>query len=140
MYTKTTSVFDFFPTTSNTLATYWNEQAKAAGSYPPYNIIQNADSTKFIVSLAVAGFSPEDLEVTVKENKLTVKGDAGGKELPEGFIYAHKGIAERTFIREFTLGEYVEVTDVSYEYGMLDIKLEVRLPEAKKPKKFTIHT
>ena len=133
------AIWDYFPTSYNTLATYWTEQAKTAGSYPPYNIVKSDDNSRFTLSMAVAGFSPEDLDVVVKENKLTIKGEvSSNKELPSGFSYAHKGIAERSFTRVFNLGEYVEVKDVAYQNGMLDIQLEVVLPENKKPKKFSI--
>ena len=131
-------IWDYFPTSYNTLATYWTEQAKTAGSYPPYNIVKSDDNSHFTLSMAVAGFSPEDLDVVVKDNKLTIKGEVSSKELSPGFSYAHKGIAERSFTRMFTLGEYVEVKDVAYKNGMLDIQLEVILPENKKPKKFSI--
>ena len=83
-------------------------------------------------------FSPEDLDVTVKDNKLIIKGEMQAKELPFGFAYAHKGIAERSFVRNFTLNEYIEVKDVTYTNGMLDVTLQLVLPESKKPKKFQI--
>jgi molecular chaperone IbpA len=119
------------------VTSFWNEQAKQSGTYPPYNLTKSEDS-KFNITFAVAGFAPEDLEVTVEDNQLHVKGKAEPKPLPEGVTYVHKGIAEREFIRSFTLGEYVEVTDVDYKNGMLSIDLELVLPESKKPKKFNI--
>jgi len=136
----TNTIWDYFPTTTGTIAAYWNEQAKASGSFPPYNITKNDDSTEFNLSMAVAGFSPEDLDVTVKDSKLIVKGEMKAKELPFGFVYSHKGIAERSFTRVVTIGEYVEVKTVGYKNGMLDISLQLVLPESKKPKKFEIKT
>ena len=134
----TSNVWDFFPTTTSTIATYWTEQAKSTGSYPPYNILKKEDNSQFILSLAIAGFSSDDLDVSVTENKLTIKGEIKEKDLPKGFSYSHKGIAERSFTRQFTISEYVEVKEVTLQNGMLNILLEVVLPESKKPKKFLI--
>lgn len=133
-----TTIWDYFPTSTSTIATYWNEQAKVSGSFPPYNIVKNEDNSEFVLSMAVAGFSKEELDVTVKDNKLIIKGEMQAKELPFGFAYAHKGIAERSFVRNFTLNEYIEVKDVNYTNGMLDVTLQLVLPESKKPKKFQI--
>lgn len=135
---NTYQIWDYFPTTTQTLATYWNEQAKTTGSFPPYNLLTNKDNSEFILSMAVAGFSPDDLDVSVKDKRLIIKGEVIKKEEPEGFSYSHKGIAERSFTRQFTLGEYVEVQDVSYNNGVLNIKLTLVIPESKKPKKFAI--
>lgn len=135
-----TTIWDYFPTSTTTLATYWNQQAKMSGSFPPYNILNNDDNTEFVLSLAVAGFSADDLEVTVKENKLIIKGEMKEKELSHGFAYTHKGIAERSFTRTFNINEYIEVKGVTYSNGMLDVSLHLVLPESKKPKKFQINT
>lgn len=119
------------------LTTFWQEQAKQSGTYPPYNLTKSEDS-KFNLTFAVAGFSPEDLEVTVEDNTLNIKGKMQPKSLSDGVTYVHKGIAEREFTRSFTIGEYVEVKTVEYKNGMLSIDLEMVLPESKKPKKFNI--
>lgn len=125
-----------FPTTN--IHDFWNQQAKQSGTYPPYNLTKNEDSTKFNLTLAVAGFDPTDIDVSVKENKLIITGKVQPKNLPEGTSYVHKGIAERVFTKEFTLGEYVEVEGVTYKNGLLDISLHLIVPEHKKPKKFNI--
>jgi molecular chaperone IbpA len=128
-----------FPTFSyDTLATIWTEQAKKSGTYPPYNLTKNSESTEFNLTLAVAGFGPEDIDVSVEDNQLIIKGKVEPKALESGVTYVHKGIAERTFTRTFTLGEHVEVKGVSYVNGLLDVHLALVLPEHKKPKKFVI--
>jgi molecular chaperone IbpA len=119
------------------LTSFWNEEAKLSGTYPPYNLTKSVDN-KFNITFAVAGFAPEDLEVTIEDNKLHIKGKSQTKPLSEGVAYVHKGIAEREFTRTFTLGEYVEVKNLAYKNGMLSIDLEMVLPESKKPKKFAI--
>lgn len=128
-----------FPSYDN-LTNFWAEQAKQTGTYPPYNLTKNEDSTKFNITLAVAGFGPEDLDVSIEENQLIIQGKVKPKNLPEGISYVHKGIAERVFTKTFTLGEHVEVKDVTYQDGLLDVSLELVVPEHKKPKKFTIST
>jgi len=133
-----TNIWNYFPIYSNQLAAYWNEQAKTSGTFPPYNLLKNSDNSEFVLSLAVAGFSPDELDVTVKDSKLIITGNVESKDLPEGFSYAHKGIAERSFTKAFTLHEYVEVKEVTFKNGMLEVKLQLVLPENKRPKKFQI--
>ena len=131
------SAFPTFP--YNALTDFWTEQAKQSGSYPPYNLTKNSESTEFNLTLAVAGFGPDDIDVSVEENQLIIKGKVEPKNLEEGVTYVHKGIAERAFTRTFTLGEHVEVKGVAYSNGILDVKLELVVPEHKKPKKFVIN-
>lgn len=123
----------------NQLPNLWNQQAKLTGSFPPYNISTNEDSTKINLTLAVAGFGPDELDVTVRDNQLLISGEIKQKECPDSKeIFVHRGIAERSFKKTFDLGEYVEVQKVSYQNGMLTVNLALVLPEAKKPKKFSI--
>jgi molecular chaperone IbpA len=102
--------------------------------YPPYNIEQLEDSYR--ISLAVAGFSEADVEVTVKENALIVEG----KPLAErdGVAYLHHGIAGRGFERRFQLADNVQVTGASLENGLLHIDLERHTPEHLKPRRIDI--
>lgn len=103
-----------------------------ATSYPPYNILKMSED-RYEVELAVAGFSKEDIEVTVKNGVLTVRGtkpdalyiDRQGEVLE----YLHKGIAARSFMQTFALGEYVNVVGARHENGILTIELERILPE-----------
>lgn len=103
-------------------------------SYPPFDIIK-VDDDNFCINVAVAGFSKDDLSVSVEDQTLTVKGNIeAGKE--DQFI--HKGIATRKFTRTFSLAEYIEVKSAEVENGMLCIMLEREIPEAKKPKQIKI--
>lgn len=135
------ALFDsvFGPGAYSHLPQFWTEQAKLTGNFPPYNLSKNEDSTKFNLQLAVAGFGPEEIDVSVNDNQLTISGEIKKKEtLSSKEIYVHRGIAERSFKKTFDLGEYVEVQNVSYSNGMLSISLALILPESKKPKKFLI--
>jgi molecular chaperone IbpA len=105
-------------------------------NYPPYNVITTEDEGTFFIELAVAGFAKEDLDVSVKEQVLTVKGEI--KDSENEPTYAHRGIAARKFSREFALGEFIEVTGAVAENGMLKISLERIVPEDKKPKSIKI--
>ena len=105
-------------------------------TYPPYNVIQMDDEDSFCIEVAVAGFSKTDLDVTVNEQTLTVKGEIKTETTGEKVI--HKGIAARKFTREFALAEFIEVTGAEVKDGMLRIFLERIVPEEKKPKTIKI--
>jgi molecular chaperone IbpA len=102
-------------------------------SYPPYNIFKSKDN--YILEIAVAGFSKEDIKISVKELTLTVEGSA----LPSVDNYVHKGIASRDFKQDFALAEYVVVDSAEMKDGMLRIVLSQELPEEKKPKVIEIN-
>jgi molecular chaperone IbpA len=103
-------------------------------SYPPYDLIK-LDDDSYKLSLAIAGFSKNDIDVSVDNGTLIVKGEL--PELTEVEI-VHKGIAGRKFTRTFALGEYMEVISASLEDGMLNIDIERIIPEDKKPKAIKI--
>ena len=105
-------------------------------TYPPYNITKKSDTT-YIIELAVAGFSEEDIDVEVKDSVLTVSGNVLSVDENE---YIHKGIAARAFERTFTLADTVIVKDATLKNGMLRIMLENVIPEEKKPQKIAINT
>src|SRR5688572_18775197 len=90
----------------------------AAESYPPYNVEQRDEGVR--ISLAVAGFSPDQLQVTVEDRQLVVAGrrDTGGKEAE---AYLHRGIAARSFVRTFVLADGMEVKAATLEHGLLHI-------------------
>ena len=104
-------------------------------SYPPYNIVKASD-TEYTIELAVAGFSEDELEVTLDGNKLSVIGKVTSTRETEKFLY--RGIANRNFTHNFTIADNVEVSDVSLVDGMLVISLVRNVPEEEKPKKFSI--
>ena len=105
-------------------------------SYPPYNIEQVGECG-YRISMAVAGFSEADLDVTSKENTLVVSGNQ-----PEGedVTYLHRGIAGRAFERRFELAEHIKVSGANLVNGMLQIELVCEIPEEKKPRSVAIHT
>jgi HSP20 family molecular chaperone IbpA len=101
--------------------------AKSAGEgYPPYNIEQTSESS-YRITLAVAGFSENDLEITVENNQLLIRGRQA--EEPSERVYLHRGIAARQFQRSFVLASGVEVTGASLENGLLHVDLARALPE-----------
>ena len=112
------------------------ENTKSNG-YPPYNIEQINDN-EYMITLAVAGFAMEDLDITLEKNVLTIEGRAAKAD--EEVNYLHKGIGGRNFRRSFTLAEHIEVEDAGLDLGMLNIHLKRNVPEAEQPKKIQIRT
>jgi len=111
-------------------------RAGEQGNYPPYNVIQTGENT-FAVEVAVAGFCEEDLDVELKDNILTVKGERKETDAPE-VEYLHRGIGARDFVRTFTLAEHLEVRGATVTNGILAVLLERVVPEADKPRKIAI--
>lgn len=111
---------------------------KATTNYPPYNTIKLSDKA-YVISFALAGFTKEDIHISLDNRKLTIKGDSSGAELPEGAEYLHKGIATRKFTDIFTLPEFVEVVKAEFKDGILNIMLEKQVPEDKLPKQIQIN-
>ncbi|SFJ36270.1 Hsp20 family protein [Celeribacter neptunius] len=106
-------------------------------SYPPYNIEKTAEDG-WRISLAVAGFSTEDIAIEQRENALIVAARKADSEAEKEKTYLHRGIATRAFERRFTLAEHVKVTGASHENGMLHIDLKREVPEALKPRRIEI--
>ena len=105
-------------------------------SYPPYDILKlNEDN--YVLSLAVAGFSKDDLDISVDDGTLYVKGEVTEKTDVE---VVHKGIATRKFTRSFALGEYMEVSGAELKDGILTLYIIRIIPEDKKPKSIKINT
>ncbi|MCP5370634.1 MAG: Hsp20 family protein [Hyphomicrobiales bacterium] len=107
----------------------------ASASYPPYNIeVTGADSYR--ITMAVAGFAEDDLELVVKEDTLTVTGKA---KQPEGEVnYLHRGIAGRAFTRRFQLADHIKVVGADLVNGLLHVDLAREVPEELKPRKVAI--
>jgi len=112
--------------------TFANSQSNG---YPPYNIAQ-IDEDEYMISLAVAGFGMDNLEITKDGNTLRVEGTSPKGD--ENVNYLHKGIGGRNFRREFTLADHVEVQNAGLELGMLNIHLKREVPEELQPKKIKI--
>jgi molecular chaperone IbpA len=103
-------------------------------SYPPYDLIK-LDEDTYRISIAIAGFSKDDINVSVDNGTLIIKGEI--VEVTDAEV-VHKGIAGRKFIRSFALGEYMEVTGAEMKDGMLHINVDRIIPEDKKPKTIKI--
>lgn len=103
-------------------------------NYPPYDIERTGED-QYRISLAVAGFTPDDIAITVEQNTLTVEGRKVEKGEHE---YLYRGISARPFRRVFNLADYVQVKGASFESGMLTIDLRREVPEAMKPRKIAI--
>jgi molecular chaperone IbpA len=109
----------------------------ASLGYPPYNIERTGEDS-YRLTMAVAGFSPDELEVTVQQNSLLVTGKA--KKDEQEARYLHRGIARRAFERHFSLADHIKVTGADVANGMLHVDLTHEIPEAAKPRKITIGT
>lgn len=109
----------------------------AAPAYPPYNIEKTADDA-YRISVAVAGFSADELGVEVKDGNLTVTARKAPEADGNGRTYLHRGIANRAFERRFALADHVRVAGASHDLGMLHIDLVVETPEALKPRRIEI--
>ena len=113
------------------------ENTTKSQGYPPYNIAQ-INEDEYMISLAVAGFGMDNLSIEKDNKVLKIEGTA-----PKGdddVNYPHKGIGGRSFRREFTLAEHVEVVGANLELGMLNIHLKREVPEELQPKKIKINT
>jgi len=107
----------------------------AQPTYPPYNIEKTAEDA-YRISIAVAGFTPDELAVEVKEGALHVAARKAPEAAEKTFL--HRGIATRAFERRFALADHVRVTGASHEHGMLHIDLVRETPEALKPRRIEI--
>ena len=121
-----------FDSMFNRLANFPHQQE--SGSYPPYNI-RKEDDYNFVIEMALAGFSEKDVEIKLTESVLHIKSvenkGTHNLDVPD---YVHRGIANRSFSRKFTLADDIVVNGVKLENGLLTIDLEQIIPEEKKPK------
>ena len=107
------------------------------GGWPPYNI-ETTGENAYRIEIAVAGFKPDELNIEVKENLLTVTGRRTAND-GEDRTFLHRGLAERDFERRFQLADYVVVTEAGLNNGLLTIELKRELPEALKPRRIEIN-
>ena len=110
-------------------------RGEAPDGFPPFDILKDGEDS-YRITLAVAGFRPEDIEVVAQQNLLTVTGkrsedDAGGE-------YLHRGISTRSFERRFQLADFIEAGNATFEHGLLTIGLRRVVPEAMKPRRIEI--
>ena len=113
------------------------EMSQRAGedNYPPYNIERLADD-RYQISLAVAGFAPDDISITAEQNVVTIEGSKSDKAESD-FLY--RGISTRHFKRQFSLADYVQVKGAAFDNGLLKIELVREIPEAMKPRRIAIN-
>jgi molecular chaperone IbpA len=114
-----------------------DESARWVGedNYPPYNIART-DEDRYQISLALAGFNPEEITITAEQNVLTVEGRKAEKGEHQ---YLYQGISARPFRRVFNLADYVQVKGASFDSGLLTIELVREVPEAMKPRRIAIN-
>jgi molecular chaperone IbpA len=124
----------FFIGWNRDLARLNNAHKTNSHSYPPYDLLK-LDEDTYKLSIAVAGFSKDDIDVSVDNGTLIVKGEI--VEVTDAKV-VHKGIASRKFTRSFALGEYMEVTGAEMQDGMLHVSIDRIVPEEKKPKTIKI--
>ena len=109
-------------------------QRTSEESYPPYNI-ERFDENRFRISVALASFTPDEVALTMEQNVLTLEGRKAEKDEK---TFLHRGISTRSFKRQFTLADHVEVKGARFENGLLVIELQREIPEAMKPRRIAI--
>ena len=110
----------------------------AAPNWPPYNIERTGED-EYRISMALAGFSPDEIELVQKENTLFVAGQKNTDQ-QQGSEVLHRGLATRPFRQSFNLAEHLKVTSATFEHGLLTIHLKREVPEALKPRRIEIAT
>src|SRR3954447_9012163 len=110
-------------------------QRATEDNYPPYNI-ERLGEDSYQISLAVAGFAPEEISITAEQNVVTIEGNRSEKTQRE---YLYRGISTRAFKRQFNLADYVQVKNASFDNGLLKIELVREIPEAMKPRRIAIN-
>ena len=107
-------------------------------AYPPYNI-ELLEKDKYRITMAVAGFSEDEIALTSESNMLTVSASKTAKEGDTKRTFMHQGIAERSFKRQFRIADHVKVTGASLSNGLLHVELQREIPEAMKPRQIAIN-
>ena len=138
--------FDFAPLYRNTvgfdhLASLLDSVTNAAGNqpaFPPYNI-EVVEKDKYRITMAVAGFGEEDIEVQAENNTLTIAANRPDKVGETKRTYLHQGIAERNFKRQFRLADHVKVVSATLANGLLHVELAREVPEAMKPRSIPVN-
>jgi molecular chaperone IbpA len=113
-------------------------RADKANSFPPYDILREGED-RYRITMAVAGFKRDDLDITVQQNTLTVSGRVRDSGEDDSLTWLHRGIARRAFERVFRLADHVRVRDASLSDGLLTVYLERVVPEAEKPRMVPIN-
>jgi molecular chaperone IbpA len=139
------SAFDFSPFRRSTvgfdrLFDMLENSSFGAGqqeNYPPFDLIKKGEND-YCIELAVAGFKPEEIDITAQQNVLIVSGRKNEESDEKGSDYIYRGIATRSFERRFALADHIQVKGADMKDGLLSIELKREIPEAMKPKKINI--
>ena len=127
-----------FDRMTSLLETASRMDANAANSYPPYNIERQSED-EYRISMAVAGFTLDDLEIEVQDQAVTVRGrQSDAHSADDETTYLHRGIATRAFERRFQLADHIRVAGAKLEHGLLHVELVREVPEALKPRMIEI--
>lgn len=136
--------FDFSPLYRSTvgfdrLFTMMDSLGKpeTAQAYPPYNIVRTGE-TSYRITMAVAGFDQDEIEIEAHRNQLTIKGTKSAEDTDDDKEFLYRGIASRAFDRRFHLADHVEVAGASLKNGLLHIDLKREIPEELKPRKINV--
>jgi molecular chaperone IbpA len=135
-------LFERYFVGADRLMKQFNEAAAyGKANYPPFNVKKIALEDKYILELAVAGFTEKDIDITVADGKLTIKGNhetLDQLDVDKDIHYVYRGISDRAFTRQFTLADTIQVESAVLVNGMLTITLVDVIPDHKKPKKIEI--
>jgi len=138
------SAFDFAPFRRSTVGfdrlfdmLENNGLSQGQENYPPFDLIKLGDND-YRIELAVAGFKPDELDITAQQNVLIVTGRKKDEDEQKGSNYVYRGIATRSFERRFALADHIQVRGADMKDGLLSIELKREIPEAMKPKKINI--
>ncbi|QNN66940.1 Hsp20 family protein [Sphingomonas lutea] len=139
------SAFDFAPFRRSTVGfdrlfdMLENSSGQSQENYPPFDLIKTGEN-QYRIELAVAGFKPEELEITAQQNVLLVSGRKSDETSDERVDYVYRGIANRSFERRFALADHIQVKGADMRDGLLVVDLVREIPEAMKPRKIDIGT
>jgi molecular chaperone IbpA len=138
------SAFDFAPYRRSTVGfdrlfdmLENNSVGNGGENYPPFDLIKTGDNN-YRIELAVAGFKPDELDITAQQNQLIVSGRKAEESEQSGSDYIYRGIATRSFERRFALADHIQVKGADVKDGLLAIELVREIPESMKPKKIDI--
>ena len=126
-----------FDRMANLVDTMMATGSDAQSNWPPYNIERHGEDN-YRISMAVAGFGEDDLEVTIHDQMLIVRGTQNEAEAAEDVTYLHRGIAGRNFERRFQLADFIQINGASMKDGLLHVELERVIPDAMKPRRINI--
>lgn len=138
------SAFDFAPFRRSTIGfdrlfdlLENSTNGQAGENYPPFDLVKVGDN-EYRIDLAVAGFKPEEIDITAQQNVLLVVGKKSEETEGSDRNYVYRGIANRSFERRFALADHIQVTGADIRDGLLSIELKREIPEAMKPRKISI--